>query len=227
MSDDPAPAAGKRDRTLSSLLVAVQEILLESSRPALSVPRVIARAGVSQGTFYNYFDSLDAAVDGVGALLLVEHARLVDEVTAGVDDPAGVVTHSTRMTLRLAATGPGYARLLFDCGLPVDLFLGGLRARLAADVAVGLEQRRFRADDVEFVLSMASGSILGVALELYRRRLPLSAAEATAERLLLDLGLSAADAAQVAHAPLDLPDPAPLPIRAVPPRPAEGEGRAS
>jgi len=32
----------------------------------VSVPQVIGRAGVSQGTFYNYFDSLTDALDAVG-----------------------------------------------------------------------------------------------------------------------------------------------------------------
>ena len=47
-----------RDRTRNSLLIAVQELLLDPEPGALSVPQVIGRAGVSQGTFYNYFDSL-------------------------------------------------------------------------------------------------------------------------------------------------------------------------
>ena len=219
MSHSPEVRTTKRDRTLSALLVAVQEVLLEAPRISLSVPRVTARAGVSQGTFYNYFDSLDAAVDAVGGLLLVEHSCLVALVTEGIDDPAVVVAHTTRMTLRLAVQGPGYGHLLFDSGLPVDRFLGGLRAQLGADVAAGLQAGRFRADDVDFLLSMASGSILGVALEMHRGRLPLSAAEATAERLLRDLGLDADDARLVSHLPLDLPDPTPLPIRAVRPSP--------
>lgn len=212
VSRDPRPPS-RRDRTLGALLVAVQELLLESSRPALSVPQVIARAGVSQGTFYNYFDSLDAAVDAVGGLLLVEHARIVEQVTGGVDDPAVVVGHSTRVTLRLATTGPGYARLLFDSGLPVDRFLGGLNAQLRHDVVTGIEQGRFHVDDLDLTLSRASGGVLGVALDLHRGHLPPTAAEGSAERLLRDLGLTAAEAAAVARLPLDVPAPTPLPLR--------------
>lgn len=226
MPGRPEVRSTKRDRTLSALLVAVQRVLLDAPRTSLSVPRVTARAGVSQGTFYNYFDSLDAAVDAVGGLLLVEHSRLVALVTEGIDDPAVVVAHTTRLTLRLAAQGPGYGHLLFDSGLPVDRFLGGLRVRLGADVAAGLQDGSFRADDADFLLSMASGSVLGVALEMHRGRLPLSAAEATAERLLRDLGLDADEAARIARLSLDLPDPTPLPIQAVPPSPGS-EGLAS
>jgi AcrR family transcriptional regulator len=222
----PAAKVTKRDRTRSALLVAVQQALLESPAPSLSVPRVIALAGVSQGTFYNYFDSLESAVDAVGLLLLVEHARVVDDVTGGIDDPAVLFSHSTRVTLSLAASGGGYGRLLFDSGLPVDRFLAGMRARMGLDVAAGLERGRFRIDEPEVVLAMASGSILGVALDLHRGSLPSAAIEQTAERLLRDLGLSARTAARVAHLPLVIPEPHPLPLEAAAPHPGGAEGVA-
>lgn len=57
-------------RTRSGLLVA----LLDPDVATVSLPQVITRAGVSQGTFYNYFDSLPDALDGVAGLLLAEHA---------------------------------------------------------------------------------------------------------------------------------------------------------
>jgi AcrR family transcriptional regulator len=207
----------KRDRTRSALLVAVQELLLGSSATSLSVPRIIGRAGVSQGTFYNYFDSLEDAVDGVWLLLLTEHARVVDQVTRGIEDSAVVVSHSTRATLALATSNAGYGRLLFDSGLPVDRLVGGLRARLGLDVAAGAASGRFRVDDAEVVLSMASGSILGVAIDLHRGCLPLAAIEQTSQRLLRELGLTARAAERIAHLPLDIPVPALLPISAVAP----------
>ncbi len=222
----PGEMVTKRDRTRGSLLVAVQQMLLESPPASLSVPRIIARAGVSQGTFYNYFDSLEAALDGVGRLLITEHARLVDQITDGMDNPAAVFSHSTRLTLTLAASADDYGRLLFDSGLPVDRFLGGLRARMGADVAHGLASGRFHLDDTEVVLSMASGSILGVAIDLHRGHLPLSAIEYTAERLLRDLGLGARAAARVAHQPLDFPVPQPLPLTTLAPHLATAEGVA-
>jgi AcrR family transcriptional regulator len=215
----PSASVTKRDRTRSALLVAVQEVLLESAPASLSVPRIIARAGVSQGTFYNYFDSLEQAVDGVALLVLVEHARLVDAVTHDIEDPAIVVAHSTRLTLMLVATAADYGRLLFDSGLPVDRFIGGLRARMGADVVAGLRSGRFRLDDPDVVLSMASGSILGVALDLHRGLLPAAAIELTTEKLLRDLGLTARAASRVAHLPLEAPSAIPLPLTAVPPHP--------
>ena len=213
----------KRDRTRSTLLVAVQEILLESSPASLSVPRVTALAGTSHGTFYNYFDSLDAAVDHVGGMLLAEHARLMDQVLTGVDDPAVIFAHSTRLTLRLAASAAGYGRLLFDSGLPVDRFLWGLRSRMSADVEAGSRTGRFHVDNLEVMASMASGSILGVALDLHRGQLPLTAIEHVTERLLRDLGVSAAEAARVARLPLAVPSPRSLPLTGMSSQPERAE----
>jgi AcrR family transcriptional regulator len=213
----PGAEVSRRELRRSSLLVAVQQALLEPGQAALSVPRIVALAGVSQGTFYNYFESLDAALDGVGEVLVNEHARLVDQATQHIDDDAVVFSHSTRTTLLLAADQGGYGRLLFDSRLPVDRFVGGLRARMATDVESGVRSGLFAVDDddLDLVLSMVSGSILGIALDLHRGRLAPAAVEKTAERLLRYLGVTTWEAARVAHLPLELPMPRPLPLASV------------
>ena len=220
----PAPRPTKRELTRSALLEAVQRTLLEEPPGTLSVPRLVALAGVSQGTFYNYFDSLDAALDGVGLLLVAEHGRLVAEVTAGVDDPAEVFARSTRLTLTLAVQAEGYGRLLFDSGLPVDRLLIGLQVPLGRDIAAGLAAGRFRVQDPDVVISMVSGSVLGVAIELHRRRLPLTAVGLTVERLLRDLGVGPRTSARLARLPLRVPTPRPLPLSITTPDPTTGEG---
>ncbi|MGB6107555.1 MAG: TetR family transcriptional regulator, partial [Mycobacterium sp.] len=73
----------RRTRTRSALLVALQELLLDPNAPAVSVPQVVSRCGVAQGTFYNYFDSLPEAIDAIGVLLLTEHTRVLQIVTSG------------------------------------------------------------------------------------------------------------------------------------------------
>ena len=211
----------KRERTRSALLVALQEILLEGSMGSVSVPQVIQRAGVSQGTFYNYFESLEAAFDGVGALLLAEHSRLVDEITFGVTDPIKVFALTTRQTLSLTASGDGYGTLLFDRGLPVDRFLGGLYIRMHKDVTEGIEGGRFRVPDIDVALTLSAGGVLGAALDLHRGRLAPAAIELVTERLLCGLGVQARTAEKAAHAPVKMLRPKRLPLAIVEPLPKD------
>ena len=65
----------KRTRTRDALLVALQELLLDPAAEAVSVPRVVGRCGVAQGTFYNYFDSLPDAIDAVSGELVTTHVH--------------------------------------------------------------------------------------------------------------------------------------------------------
>ena len=174
--------------------------------------RVATHAGVAQGTFYNHFDSLESALDGVGLLLFAEHARLIDAITTDTDDPAAVFALSTRQTLRITSDHPGYGQLLFDSGLPVDRFLGGLRHRLARDISTGVAQGRFRVDNSPLTVSLVTGGILGLALDLHRGTVSVDAIDHATAALLVFLGIPRTRATRVASSPVDFLDPAPLPL---------------
>ncbi len=210
------PLASKRDRTRNALLIAAQHLCLENPGSPLTVSAVTGRADMAHGTFYNHFESIENLLDGIGLLLLAEHSRLIASVTAGLTDPVSVFALSTRQTLRLVTDGHGYGLILFDSGLPVDRFLGGLRYRMGTDVLEGLRSERFRVHDAEVAISMIAGSVLGVALDLHRTTLRPSAIESATERMLTSLGVNVRTAARVAHEPFTFVPPRPLPLTSLP-----------
>lgn len=195
----------KKARTRDSLLAALQELLLDSeacaTRPVISVPQVVARCGVAQGTFYNYFDSLPEAIDAVGALLLAEHARVLELLTADAADDAEVVARSARQTLLLLAHRPDVGRLLFDSGLPADRISAGLRAHLHADLQRGIDSGVFAVSDFQVVCTVYAGIILGASLDLYRGRLTADAIPNVVEHLLCVLGVGKPEARRLVSAP--------------------------
>ena len=139
----------KRTRTRDALLVALQELLLDSRVATVSVPQVVARCGVAQGTFYNYFDSLSEAIDLVGALLLTEHIRVLQVVTSGAADTAEIVARSARQTLMLFVRRSEVGLLIFDSGLPVDRFATGLRGHFHEDLRLGIISGDFSVADFD------------------------------------------------------------------------------
>lgn len=195
-----AVTSTKRSHTRDALLVAVQQLLLDPDVPTVSIPQVVSRGSVAQGTFYNYFDSLPAAVDAVGALILAEHARVLEAVTAGAADQAEVVARSAKQTLMLLAHRPDVGRLLFDSGLPADRFGGGARAHLHGDLHRGVDAGVFAVADFEVVCTIYAGMILGACLDIYRGRLPDTAIPEVTEYLLRVLGVSASKAQRLAGA---------------------------
>lgn len=209
-------APAKRTRTRAALLTAIQELLLDPTAPALSVPQVVSRARVAQGTFYNYFESLPDAIDAVGALILAEHARVLAAVTAGAADEAEVVSRSARQTLMLMAHRTDVGRLLFDSGLPADRFGDGVRGHLYRDLRRGVDAGVFAVADFEVICTVCAGVILGASLDLYRGRLRVDAVPVVTSHLLGLLGVSPRTVRRLISAPQEF-----RPWRALPLSPVE------
>lgn len=204
--------ATKRARTRDTLLVGLQELLLDPDVPAISVPQVVSRSGVAQGTFYNYFDSLPDAIDAVGALILAEHARVLEIVTDGAADEAEVVARSARQTLTLLGRRPDVGHLLFDSGFSADRFVAGLRAHLHADLQRGIDSGVFTVADFEVACTVYAGVMLGACLDIHRGRLPVSAVPDVVEYLLQVLGVGQARARRLVGAPMKFVPWRPLPL---------------
>jgi AcrR family transcriptional regulator len=207
----------KRDRTRSALLVAVQELLLDEPQEPLTITRIATAAGVVQGTFYNYFESVDEVLDSLTTFIAAEHTRLVDAVTSNVTHAAEVFALTTRQTLHLVATEPGYGRLLFDSRLPVDHFTGGLQARMHADLLAGIEQGRFHIDDLETTVAILAGAVLGVAIGLHRGYLGVDSISVTTESLLRCIGVPQWTANRLATEPRNFLAPSPVPLSSLTP----------
>lgn len=194
-------APDKRARTRASLLVALQELLLDASLSTVSVPQVVARAGVSQGTFYSYFDSLPAAIEAVGWLLIGEHMRVLEVVNADASDQAELVTRTTRQTLTLFATRPEFGRLLFDSGASLDGLIGGFRIQLRGDVQRGVDSGEFRVEDVDTVCSLLAGAVIGACMDMYRGRTTLDSVPKILAQLLRLLNVNPDKVKQLTDAP--------------------------
>ena len=205
----------KRIRTRDALLMALQELLLDPETPAVSVPQVVGRCGVAQGTFYNYFGSLPAAIDAVGELILSEHVRVLEAATAGAADESELVARSARQTLMLLANRPDVGRLLFDSGLPADRFSAGLRAHLHADLQRGMDCGVFAVADFQVVCTVYAGAILGACLDIHRGRLAADAIDEVVVYLLRVMGVSKVKARRLVSAPQEFVQWRALPLSAV------------
>ena len=217
--------SSKRARTRDQLLVAAQSLLMTHTAAALSIRQITDHAGVVHATFYNYYQDVAALVADLGELLGANRAAAMAGFIHELADPALRFARITRQTLRMVAKEPGFGRLIFDVGLPADSLVSELRLRLKLDLAEGMQLGRFNLSDLDLTTSMVSGAISGLALDLHRGILPLTAIEAATTRLLELLGLDPAVAAALGHEPIPFPLTPALPMRwlALPPiRPPAG-----
>lgn len=206
-------AGTKRQRSRDQLLVAAQSILLESGAAGLGIREVANRAGMVHASFYNYFDSIAALLDDLASLFLVTHGLRVRRLVAGIDDTALVFSRTTHVSLGYFAGVRGYGAILFDSGLPIDRLAQGLRPALRIDLEAGRSAGRFAFGDTDTVVSLITGAVIGLALDLHRERLAQEAISPAIENLLVLLGLPPDRAHELAGRPAEFPAPPELPLR--------------
>jgi hypothetical protein len=90
---------------------------------------------------------------------------------------------------------------MFDSGLPVDRFLGGIRAHLLGDLQDALASGTITMTDLPVTESIYSGTMLGACLDIYRGRLDEAAVPAIAAQLLRIIGVGARKVERLANAP--------------------------
>lgn len=203
----------KRARTRDQLLVAAQSLLITQTSSALGIRQITDHAGVVHATFYNYYQDIAALIADLGELLGATHTAAMAGLTPGLADPALRFARITRQTLRIVASEPGFGRLVYDVGLPADSIVAELRLRLALDLAEGQQLGRFAKFDLDQTASLVSGAISGLALDLHRGTLPITAIEPATTRLLEWIGLDPETAAALGHEAIPF-EPAPvLPLR--------------
>jgi len=207
-----AANASKKELTRDSLLIALQEVLLDAGRAGLSVPQIVSRAKVAQGTFYNYFSCLDDALDAVAALMLAEHVRVLELVCADVEDVADLFTRSSRQTLHVFLHNSEYGRVFFDSGLPPDRLVMGQREHMAQGVLLGVNTGVFSVRDVETATRVVAGGMYGAMVELYRGRMSEESIGPFVGELLAVLGVDDARAAELCQRPQPYVPVAPLPL---------------
>lgn len=212
-SDIRIPLGTKRQRTRDQLLVAAQQILLEQGAAGLGIKEIAHRAGMVHATFYNYYDSVAALLDDLGDLFMVTHGLAVRRLVAEVGDPTRVFALTTRLLLGFLSRSEGYGTVLFDSGLPVDRFAERLRVPLRIDLEAGRAAGRFVFDDPDIAVSLVTGAVLGLALDLHRGRIGASAIARAIAELLVLAGLDRREAEGLAGEPAEIPDPPDLPLR--------------
>ena len=111
----PSRMDRRKARTRAALVRAAQSVA--AGTPDVPVLEITQAADVGLGSFYNHFDSkeelfraaVDDALDLFGAVL--------DELTAGLDDPAHVFAQGFRLIGRLHRARPELSRVLLSNGL--------------------------------------------------------------------------------------------------------------
>jgi AcrR family transcriptional regulator len=202
----PAPSrdrrARRREQTRAKLLEAARGLFARQGVDSTRVNEITEEADVGFGSFYNHFDSKEAIVETVLADIVAAQGAAVEVITAQLDDPAEVIAAAHRYFLRLARTDAEWAWLLVRLDVSHNVVFRALGPFARRDLRRGIRAGRLQVPNESTALDASAGALLSVMRAVLDGRAPKDADIYHAEGILRLFGLTAVDAAEVAHRPL-------------------------
>ncbi|MEU4563098.1 TetR/AcrR family transcriptional regulator [Actinoplanes sp. NPDC023936] len=199
----------RRARTRAALLGAARDLLVSRAPAEVSIQEITEAADVGFGSFYNHFESKQALFDQAIAQVAAEHQELLDAATAGLTDPAEVLSAAVRLTVRLPRTHPHLARVIDRAGLA---YLEPLAPVVVRFLRHAHNVGRLCFDDGGVALSCLGGATLGALRHTLTVAAPdadLSETDQAARQAALGLlrlfGVPEIDARRIAARPLPAP----------------------
>lgn len=193
----------RRNETRSRLVRAAREVMARNGVGAATIQEITEAADVGFGSFYNHFATKEDIVAAVMEEAIESFGAAADSLADRIDDPAEILATSVRHAIRRAAADEAWGWFLVRTALARAHGLRrGLGPRLARDIQRGLAARRFVVDDPVAAGLAAGGAILSVMAARLHGDIGDDAGERAAVVVLRLLGLSAAEANEVAHRPL-------------------------
>ena len=204
-SEPPVARVDRRKRrTRRQLVDAARRILVSRATTDVSIQDITDEADVGLGSFYNHFSSKAELFEVAAGEALEEYGQLLDESSAGLNDPAEIFALGVRRTAGLARTQPAVAQILVQAGEAFLVSDRGLAPRARRDIQRGIDAGRFTVASADVALVATAGAVLTfVQVELASPdRFDDTSADALAELLLRMLGLTARSAGAVVRRPL-------------------------
>lgn len=145
-----------RERLLESALVVFTHHGLDASL----IDQVIRTAGVSRGTFYNYFKTHEELIAGVANAVGSEIIRLVDPLATRHDHPAVRVASGVQLAFHVAMEHPTLAAFVVRGGV-LALRTSSLATEVVSrDLQAGIDAGEFRISSLELGLDLVLGPVL-------------------------------------------------------------------
>ncbi|MBI4934417.1 MAG: TetR/AcrR family transcriptional regulator [Actinobacteria bacterium] len=188
----------KKSRTRRLLLDAAVSVLADRGE-GFSIADVATAAGVSHGTFYNYFADRDELLDALVAHTVEEFAsvsaREIDE-----PDPAMRFARISARALATAVESPHAVRFTLRLeAVQRALLVEGPLAHLRQDLVDGHRSGRFPEAPDDATLDVVLGALLLAARRVIEGETGADYRRTVIRRLLMSLGVAGGEADQMAR----------------------------
>jgi AcrR family transcriptional regulator len=199
--------AERRHRMRLRLIESALLVFAAKGIDRASIDDVIAVAGVSRGTFYNYFRTDAELAAAVGEELTTELVGQIEERVGRLTNPAERVARGLRLYLDAAARFPLFAGFTSQAGLRAVSPNQLLREYLPRHIAEGVKSGRMQVPDVSLAVDMIVGAALSAVHTLSTTSVERHYEEHAVMHILVGLGVARATARKLAFAPVDPVEP--------------------
>lgn len=178
-------------------------VIAEKGPEASSIEDFVAAAGVSRGTFYNYFPAVGDLLDALNNHLAVEFDRRLGVAAEGVDDPALVLALIVHESFRIVATDPleGWVAMRIERSSRPRQALVAARFDAIFQWAVG--RGRFRPVNPDAARNLIFGAVRMAQAEVISASADPAHAIDLVSLILIAYGLTAAEADEISQAAVE------------------------
>src|SRR5919198_3507999 len=198
----PDRHARRREATRTKLIEATKTLIARQGVDKIRIQEITEEADVGFGSFYNHFPSKEAIVETVLAETIAAQGAEIAALTADLDDPAEIISVAHRSFVRRAKSDPEWGWLLLRLDVSHNVLLAALGPYARRDLRKGIKSGRFQVPNELIALHDSGGGLLSVMRAVLDGTAPKNADIHHAEGVLRLLGLTPAEAAQVARRPL-------------------------
>lgn len=194
----------RRQKMRMRLIESALQVFSEKGVDASVIDDVIVAAGVSRGTFYNYFSTNVELLAAVGEELSNEIMHRIALVVIEFEDPVERLATGLRQFLHTARDYPVLAKFVWRTGFNASS-TGNLVYRfLPRHIGEAMQQGRLKVADPHTALDVILGIALVAIFSLSVRPVAADYPEQMVQHILLALGLPEEDAVRLAQ--LSMPD---------------------
>ena len=199
---EPVPVkTGRAQRTREALIRAGRELFAERPVDAVAIDDIVQAADVAKGSFYNHFTDREDLVKAVVTEIREALEARVDEVNAGVEDPARRVARAVCVYQRYALDEPLRARVLVRMHSGFSTLASPVNRGGIDDITAGLSSGRFSIATTEagllFVLGVSQTAMARTCRDP-QPALAVSLAQQVCALILRGLGVPSAEADSIA-----------------------------
>src|SRR5664279_3819428 len=152
MTEVPMQQANRLDRRKArtrDALIRAAQMLIAEDRTHVPILEITQAADVGMGSFYNHFETKEQLYEAAVEAVMDAYGQLLDQVTAGIEDPAEVFASSFRLTGRLHRRQPQLSRVLLNNALRLLNADNGLAPRARRDITAAIDAGRFDVEDLD------------------------------------------------------------------------------